>query len=130
MTDVANPGPSTALETVIPKRRVAAWALWDAGSAGINAITTTFVFNRYLTSGYFADPGVVASKGKVAATALLSSQFGLASTIAGLVVLLIAPVLGQQSDARGRRKLWLGVNTIGVVGTLVALFFVGNRPSC
>jgi UMF1 family MFS transporter len=117
MTDVA-----------VPKRKVAAWALWDAGSAGINAITTTFVFNRYLTSGYFADPHVVATKGKVAATALLSTQFGLASTIAGLVVLLIAPVLGQQSDARGRRKLWLGVNTAGVVATLIALFFVKGQP--
>jgi UMF1 family MFS transporter len=113
----------------VPRSRVAAWALWDAGSAGINAITTTFVFNRYLTSGYFADPAVVETKGKVAATALLSSQFGLASTIAGLVVLVLAPVLGQQSDARGRRKLWLGINTAGVVATLIALFFVQGQPS-
>jgi UMF1 family MFS transporter len=116
-------------DVVIPRRKVAAWALWDAGSAGINAITTTFVFNRYLTSGDFADPTIVASHGKTAAVAVLSTQFGLASTIAGLVVLVIAPVLGQQSDARGRRKLWLGVNTALVVATLIALFFVQGKPS-
>ena len=128
MTDAAVPSPSAAAEVAIPKRKVAAWALWDAGSAGINAITTTFVFNRYLVSGDFANPAVVSAHGKAAALVVLQSQFGLASTIAGLVVLLLAPVLGQQSDSRGRRKLWLGVNTALVIATLIALFFVKGQP--
>jgi UMF1 family MFS transporter len=128
MTDAAVPSPSAAGEATIPRRKVAAWALWDAGSAGINAITTTFVFNRYLVSGDFADPAVVSAHGKAAALVVLQSQFGLASTIAGLVVLLLAPVLGQQSDSRGRRKLWLGVNTALVIATLIALFFVKGQP--
>jgi UMF1 family MFS transporter len=128
MTDAAVPSPSAAAEVAIPKRKVAAWALWDAGSAGINAITTTFVFNRYLVSGDFANPAVVSAHGKAAALVVLQSQFGLASTVAGLVVLLLAPVLGQQSDSRGRRKLWLGVNTALVIATLIALFFVKGQP--
>jgi UMF1 family MFS transporter len=129
MTDASIPNPAVSSTAAIPRGRVAAWALWDAGSAGINAITTTFVFNRYLVSGDFADPATVAAHGKAAALVTLQSQFGLASTLAGLVVLLIAPVLGQQSDARGRRKLWLGVNTALVVATLIALFFVQGKPS-
>jgi MFS transporter, UMF1 family len=128
MTDAAVPPSSATSPAAIPRRRVAAWALWDAGSAGINAITTTFVFNRYLVSGDFANPAVVAAHGKNAALVVLQSQFGLASTIAGLVVLLLAPVLGQQSDSRGRRKLWLGVNTALVIATLIALFFVKGQP--
>jgi UMF1 family MFS transporter len=126
MTDTV--AASTA-EPVIPRRRVAAWALWDAGSAGINAITTTFVFSAYLTSSYFFDPSILASRGKDAATAVLSSQFGAGTSIAGVLVALLAPVLGQQADARGRRKLWLGINTAGVVVILLALFFVQGKPS-
>ncbi len=126
MTDSAT---MTAPSSPIPKRRVAAWALWDAGSAGINAITTTFVFSRYITSGSFYDPHVVATQGKGAATALVSTQFGIAGIIAGVLVALIAPALGQQSDARGRRKLWLGINTAVVVAVLVSLFFVQGQPS-
>ena len=30
-------------------RRVLAWALWDCGSTGLNAIVVTFVFSVYLT---------------------------------------------------------------------------------
>jgi UMF1 family MFS transporter len=115
--------------TVIPRRRVAAWALWDAGSAGINAITTTFVFSVYLTSSYFYNPRVLATHGKTAAEAILSSQFGTGSAIAGLVIAILAPALGQQADTRGRRKLWLGINTAGVVVVLGALFFVQGKPS-
>ncbi|MES2169811.1 MAG: MFS transporter [Actinomycetota bacterium] len=109
----------------IPKRRVAAWALWDAGSAGINAITTTFVFSRYITSSSFQDPHLSATAG----AAQISTQFGLAGIIAGVLVALIAPALGQRSDATGRRKLWLGINTAVVVAVLVSLFLVEAKPS-
>jgi UMF1 family MFS transporter len=132
MTDIAaDPGlPAPGVPApAVPKRKVAAWALWDAGSAGINAITTTFVFSTYLTSSYFYDKSIVASKGTEAATATLSSQYGLGLFVAGVVVALLAPVLGQQSDARGRRKLWLAISTAGVVLSLIALFFVQGTPS-
>ena len=39
------PAPST-----IVRSRVVAWALWDCGSTGLNAIVATFVFSVYLTS--------------------------------------------------------------------------------
>lgn len=129
MTDTATDSPTAPASSSIPKRRVAAWALWDAGSAGINAITTTFVFTRYLTSSSFQDPHVIATQGKDAAAALISTQFGIAGIIVGVIVALLAPAFGQQSDASGRRKLWLGVNTAAVVASLIALFFVQAQPS-
>jgi len=127
MTDTATQ-PASAPAS-IPKRRVAAWALWDAGSAGINAITTTFVFSRYLTSSSFQDPHVLTTQGKDAAAALISTQFGTAGIVVGVIVALLAPAFGQQSDASGRRKLWLGINTAAVVASLVLLFFVQAQPS-
>jgi MFS transporter, UMF1 family len=129
VTDAAPAAPAAPPAPVIPRRRIAAWALWDAGSAGINAITTTFVFSRYLTSSSFQDPHVIATQGKDAAAALISTQFGTAGIVVGVLVALLAPALGQQSDASGRRKLWLGVNTALVVASLVALFFVQAQPS-
>ena len=79
---------------------VLAWASWDWGSAAFNAIMTTFVFTVYLTSEAFG--------GEERTSQVLG--WGLAA--AGLLIALLAPVTGQRSDSGGRRKLWLGVNTL------------------
>jgi UMF1 family MFS transporter len=128
MTDTI-PATQPRSDQPVPRRRITAWALWDAGSAGINAITTTFVFSRYITSDSFQNSHVVATQGKAAATALVSTQFSTAGIITGVVVALIAPALGQRSDATGRRKLWLGINTAVVFLALISLFFVEAKPS-
>ncbi|MBD4579308.1 MFS transporter, partial [Xanthomonas citri pv. citri] len=49
MTDVALPPVASAA----PRRQVAAWALWDWGSAAFNAVMVTFVFGTYLASDAF-----------------------------------------------------------------------------
>ncbi|NJC23512.1 UMF1 family MFS transporter [Arthrobacter pigmenti] len=95
---------------------VLAWASWDWGSAAFNAVMTTFVFTVYLTSDAFG--------GETYASEVLG--WGLA--VAGLLIALLAPVTGQRSDVGGRRKLWLGVNSL-VVALLTAMcFFVFPRP--
>ena len=113
------PGPASELAagtTASTKGRILAWASWDWGSAAFNAVMTTFVFTVYLTSNAFG--------GEDAASAAL----GAALAIAGAAIALLAPVTGQRSDAGGRRKLWLGVNT-ALVAVLTALcFFVFPRP--
>ncbi|GAA3592036.1 MFS transporter [Klugiella xanthotipulae] len=120
--------------TPAPRRRVVSWALWDWGSAAFNAVVTTFVFSTYLASGLFVDPAIVAAAGDdannpalVAARADSASVVSIALTIAGILIALIAPVLGQRSDGSGRRKLWLGVNTGLVVLAMAAMFFVEPR---
>jgi UMF1 family MFS transporter len=122
MNSASAPGatqPSSELESGnqrTSKGRVLAWASWDWGSAAFNAVMTTFVFTVYLTSNAFG--------GEDQASAVL----GGALAVAGLAIALLAPVTGQRSDAGGRRKLWLGVNT-GAVALLTALcFFVFPRP--
>ena len=113
----------------VPKARVRAWALWDWGSASFNAVVTTFVFSTYLASGLFFDPAIVASQGEGAAEAASAQVVSGALTIAGILVALLAPVLGQRSDGSGRRKLWLGVNTGVVVVAMLAMFLVAPVPS-
>jgi UMF1 family MFS transporter len=124
----------------IPRGQVIAWAFWDWGGAAFNAVITTFVFTVYLTGSLFVEPAIRAASAAetdldgpahhalALAEAPLSAGLGYGLAIAGVIVALIAPVLGQRSDASGRRKLWLGINT-GVVVLMTALmFFVEGQP--
>lgn len=113
----------TAPEVTRPNRklsifspRVLAWAAWDWGSAAFNAVMTTFVFTVYLTSNAFG--------GKDRASEILG--YGLA--IAGVLIALTAPVTGLRSDANGRRKFWLGVNSVLVAILMALCFFVYPSP--
>lgn len=120
------------------RRRVVAWALWDWGSAAFNAVITTFVFTRWLTSSAFADPATVAAAEAdpdgPAATALdavlaqHSAWLGWGLTAAGLAIALLAPVLGARADDTGRRRTLLGVYTAVTVLISAAMFFVTPDP--
>ncbi|WZH38389.1 MAG: MFS transporter [Microbacterium enclense] len=127
--------PDSAASVISPRRPVLAWALWDWGSAAFNAVVTTFVFSTYLASELFVDPSIVAAANGndddpaiVRALAENASLVGVALMIAGIVVALVAPVLGQRSDGTGRRKLWLGVNTGMIVLAMAAMVFVEATP--
>ncbi len=93
-----------------------AWSLWDWGSASFNAVVTTFVFSVYITSSAFGPEEQV------------SAQLGTALLIAGIVVALVAPVIGRLTDQAGRRKSWLGINTgIVVACTLLMVLVAPDR---
>ncbi|MCB2413799.1 MFS transporter [Demequina sp. TTPB684] len=117
----------------IPRSRVAAWALWDWATQPFNSVIITFVFTAlYLTSDNFIDPDLVplgeGNDEYDAAIAHLTSSLGWGITLAGVVVALVAPVLGQRADASGRRKAWLGVSTALLVACMLGLFFVEATP--
>jgi MFS transporter, UMF1 family len=85
-----------------------AWALWDWGSAAYNAVILTFVFSVYLTDAV--------GDGRPEASAALGYAIG----AAGLLIALLAPVLGRRADAAGRRKLatglWTGLTIVAMAG--------------
>ena len=81
-----------------PRSKIVAWALWDCGSTGLNAIVVTFVFSVYLT-------GTV-SQG-IAGDTSPASWLGRALTIAGLTVALLAPLTGVLVQAPHRRRVAL-----------------------
>ena len=74
-----------------------AWALWDCGATGVNAIVATFVFSVYLTEQVGAGlPGGTTP----------ASWLGRALAAAGLVVAVLAPAhrrLGRRPAPRRRR---------------------------
>jgi UMF1 family MFS transporter len=112
----------------IPRTQVLSWALWDWATQPFNSVITTFVFSVYLTSSLFLPSDVAAlGEGDAAydrALSDLSSQLGFAVGIGGLLIALLAPVLGQRSDAAGNRKRWLAVSTALVVVCMALLFLV------
>lgn len=115
-------------------RRARAWAMWDWGSASFNAVVTTFIFSTYLASGLFVDPAIVDAAGEAGSpelTRALADNAAIvawAVAIAGVLVALIAPIVGQRSDGGGRRKLWVAVNTGLTIVAMVGMFFVTPVP--
>jgi UMF1 family MFS transporter len=121
-------------ERRIPRKQVWAWALWDWAAQPFNSVILTFVFTAlYLTSDWFLDPAVAElgadDPAYELALADLASGLGWAITIAGILIAVLAPVLGQRADAAGRRKLWLAGATGALVLCMFALFFVQGSPS-
>ena len=92
-----------------------AWALWDCGSTGMNAIVATFVFSVYLTTAVGAGlPGDTTP----------ASWLGRALAVAGLVVALLAPVTGVWVDVPSRRRPVLAVLTVMAVLFTASMSFI------
>src|SRR5659263_669156 len=81
---------TTALSTAAPasKGKIISWAMWDWGTQPFNTVITTFVFSVYITSASFGSENQT------------SQSLAISTTIAGLFIALLAPVLGQNSDRR------------------------------
>jgi MFS transporter, UMF1 family len=95
--------------------RVAAWAMWDFGATGVNAVVITFVFSVYLTEQVGSGlPGPTTP----------ASWLGRVLTVAGLCVALLAPATGIWVDAARRRRTALAVLTGVVVAMTSAMSLI------
>jgi len=118
---------------VIPRKQVISWAIWDWAAQPFNTVILTFIFTAlYLTTDVFL-PADIAELGKgdpayESGIAGLASGLGLGGFAAGILIALLAPVLGRRSDGSGKRKLWLALNTYVVVACMALLFFVEPGP--
>lgn len=94
--------PEPTARPVPQRSKVVAWALWDCGSTGLNAIVATFVFSVYLTGTVGAGlPGDTSP----------ASWLGRALTISGLAVAFLAPLTGVVVQVPRRRRVALAVLT-------------------
>ncbi len=74
---------------------LAGWVLFDFAAQPFYTLLTTFIFAPFFANHLAADP--------VGGQAI----WGYGVSIAGLVIALLAPVLGAIADAAGRRKPWI-----------------------
>ncbi len=96
---------------------VAAWALWDWGSAAFNAVLVTFIFSVYLTD----------SVGQQIDSQFTPAQWlSWSMTVAGLVIFAVTPVMGQRSDRLGTRRRALGFWSLLTFLVMTSLFFIRN----
>lgn len=89
-----------------------AWALWDWAEQPYPTIMQTFIFPTYIGLAAFGT------------TKETDTALGLATAIGGVLLALIAPVLGRRSDDSGRRKFWLMTNTYLLAAITAASFFI------
>lgn len=109
---------SESSETTSPYRRreTISWALYDwANSAFATTVLAGFFpvfFQKFWSTG--VDPTIS------------TSRLGFANGLAGLLVAVLAPVLGAIADRTGGRKRQLVIwSTLGVIGT-ASLGFIGQ----
>jgi len=128
----------------VPRKQVVSWAFWDWATQPFNSVILTFVWvSLYLVSDSFlpadvaaqnADDALVCSRAADAATeycgglSQLSEWYGWVTFAAGILVLLLAPVLGQRADAFGNKKRWVVGGTAALAIVQFALFFVYAEP--
>jgi MFS transporter, UMF1 family len=107
---------SRGTESHTPARsRVVAWALWDCGATGVNAVVVTFVFSVYLTEQVGASlPGPTTP----------ASWLGRVLTVAGLGVAFLAPATGILVNAPRRRRKALALLTGLVVAMTSAMSLI------
>lgn len=101
------------------------WAMWDWASQSFPTVITSFVFSVYITSAAFAPEGM----GEQEAADFTGTWLGLSTTLAGVIIALIAPIVGRRSDRSGKRKLWLFVNTYLFALMIGLMFFVAPNPN-
>jgi UMF1 family MFS transporter len=88
------------------------WALYDWANSAFFTIILTFVFARYFAQGVVDD--------EVAGTEYWGNIVG----VAGILIAVLAPVLGAIADKSGRRKPWLVGFTLLCVVACAMLWFV------
>lgn len=77
------------------KRGIVSWMLFDWAAQPFFTVVITFIFGPYFVSRLAADPVI----GQAA--------WGYTITISGVLIALLAPVLGSVADASGARKPWI-----------------------
>lgn len=112
-------GPETALD-VEPRgnaRKIFGWGMWDWGTQPFNTVIVTFVFAVYITSESFGD------------SSHTTSMLAIATALAGVVVAVVAPVLGQNSDRSGKTVRNMRIQTWILAALAGSLYLVEPDPS-
>ncbi len=109
----------------VPRKQIWAWAFWDWATQPFNTVLITFVWvPSFLTSTFFISPDLVGTDSEEGALGQLASNLGYGITVAGLLIALLAPVLGQRADRAGKQKFQLLVFTGLLILAQLGMVFV------
>lgn len=91
---------------VSARKRIWGWYFFDWASQPYNTLLLTFIFAPYfgeVARAHFAAIGM----GAEAAGAAAQAYWGTGLTIAGVLIAVLAPILGAIADQSGRRMVWI-----------------------
>lgn len=106
----AEPSPTS-------RRQVWSWWLWDLGFSPLNSVMISFVFSVYVTSAVAGSP----ERGQQA--------WSDAQAIAGVILALLAPLMGSWADRVRNRRRMLSLGTLVAITAVAACWFVQPHPS-
>ncbi len=95
----------------VTKKGIWGWMFFDWASQPYNTLLLTFVFGPYFTSAVIGN----GAEGQ--------AQWGYMLSAVGLVIALLAPVLGAIADSSGPRKPWIWVFSVMYVAGAFALWW-------
>ncbi len=95
----------------------AAWCVYDFGAAAWPVVVATFVWGTYFSTAILRSPDAGAER------------WGAALSSAGVVVAILAPVLGAVADRAGRRKPWLAIFVLVATAATALLWFSAPEPA-
>lgn len=104
--------------TLTSKKGIWGWMLFDWAAQPFHTLIITFVFAPYFAS-YVASDGVTGQ-----------ALWGQAAGIGGLLIAILAPILGAIADNTGRRKPWIAVFSIlAILGSFMLWFALPNSSN-
>ncbi len=115
--------------TVSARRRIWGWWFFDWASQPYNTLLLTFSFGPYfaeLARAHFAGQGM----GAEAASAASQAYWTATQTGTGIVIAVLAPVLGGIADGRGRKLPWIwAFSAMYVLGAFLLWWAVPGMPT-
>ena len=110
------------------KRRIWGWYFFDWASQPYNTLLLTFIFGPYFAEvarAHYAGLGMAPE----AAAAEAQALWGYGQTISGVLIALMAPILGAIADGSGRRMIWIWVfSACYVIGAFGLWYLLPTAP--
>ncbi len=109
-------------------KRIWGWYFFDWASQPYNTLMLTFVFGPYfaeIARAHFAAQGL----GAEAAGAAAQAYWGWGQTLSGVIIALLAPILGAVADGTGRRMIWVWVfSAFYIAGAWGVWYLTPDQP--
>lgn len=111
------------------RKRIWGWWFFDWASQPYATLLTTFIFPVYyaeIARRHFADQGL----GPDAAAAQAQALWGYGLAISGIIIAVLAPILGTVADNSGRRMGWIWLfSAFYVAGAWGLWFLAPDQPN-
>lgn len=110
------------------RKRIWGWWFFDWASQPYNTLLLTFVFGPYfqqVATAHFAGQGLAPE----AAGAAAQAYWGWGQSITGVLIAVMAPLLGAFADGTGRRMPWIvSFSGLYILGSAMLWFLMPNAP--